>query len=325
MLFNFAISNDLSYIKTTLSLEIISLKRLWMQYRFIFWIAKHFALMTSLARLGYRLNIWRRRLNNKQVRFVSQACKHSQEMKPHQNQLIYVPSCGGQIASLDKQPPAYYIEQLCAKAGFELIIPGPIRELCCGRVFSHYNQLQAAEFKQRQLNRATHNASSAREVIRFSDSIACAAFSSKLVEPSTKALVGGIELIDQCLLKSLCFYSIVEHTLFIVSDLPQQQQLQQLLVKMYHSDLAMLTHIEQLDDALDNKRQPANIAIFTFLQLQRLLQDAASNYMLKVKWQIVFVQSSHELLFQEQALLNGHHVQSFWYWLDQFSSKTVSE
>ena len=292
-------------------------KRLWIRYKFIFWIAKHFALVTSLLRMLYQFRI--RLLAKRTPYFQSRACKHSQEVKPQPDQIVYFPSCHGQIASLEPNPNSYYIQRLCKKAGLQLIIPGPIRELCCGRIFAHYSQIQAAEYKQRQLRRAVYNASSSVKSYNFCDSIACAEFAHAIVEPAAKPIVGILSLLSQVLLARIHFSSIMQHTLFIVADTHKQQRMHKLMQKMYHEDIAVLTHKQQFDDRLDRYNQPANIAIFTFQQVLDLLADAQSNYMLKIKWQMVLVQDSHQLLFSKQSVFSGHHVRSIYSWLDEFS------
>lgn len=110
--------------------------------------------------------------------------------------LVYVPSCasrtmGAQAQTDDKRSLTEVTLSLAEKAGFEVIIPKGLDDLCCGMPYDSKGMSALAKTKSQQLEQAIWQASDNGTVPVFMDTSPCAKLSQeqfskplKIVEPT---------------------------------------------------------------------------------------------------------------------------------------------
>lgn len=173
--------------------------------KIIFWLARHFAMTSSLLR--FSLGLVRFKTGLKKVRPL----RHSTHYHYQQKALVYWPSCHSQLASLESVSVARAIKVLASAAGFEILVPSPARNLCCGRVFEYINEPRSQALVARQLSLSLQTASSYARIPCFTDSILCSQYVNRTNKPVSKNLTNqdnqpvfnGLEFICEYILPHL--------------------------------------------------------------------------------------------------------------------------
>jgi D-lactate dehydrogenase len=151
------------------------------------WIANHMRLTTSLARIGLSMvNFFHTILGTKLMGSISggmrrlsgnripkwttsmpkgaKKIKLKPELSDNPKKVVYFPSCINRSMGISKD---YYtkiqltdtMQQLIKKAGFEIIFPEKLNNLCCGMAFSSKGFKEAGLKKSNELEDALWNAS----------------------------------------------------------------------------------------------------------------------------------------------------------------------
>ncbi|KJZ10343.1 4Fe-4S ferredoxin [Marinomonas sp. S3726] len=152
------------------------------------WAAKHFDTSTKLIKVALdSANITRNVIGNKTMsKLVSQVNKVSQgtvgEWRPntpkanhwlketrsntgnHTKKVVYFPSCANRTLGIDPDQEdsrslTQVIFELLDKAGFDVILPKQVSDLCCGMPFQSKGFFEQADEKRSQLNHALITAS----------------------------------------------------------------------------------------------------------------------------------------------------------------------
>ncbi|WP_022946417.1 FAD-binding and (Fe-S)-binding domain-containing protein [Pseudoalteromonas ruthenica] len=72
--------------------------------------------------------------------------------KSGERNVVYIPSCANRVFANDGEHSVQQtLQQLCAKAGFTVIVPKQLGQLCCGMAFHSRGAVHQAQYKQQQL------------------------------------------------------------------------------------------------------------------------------------------------------------------------------
>ena len=88
----------------------------------------------------------------------------AKERTPHKKRVVYFPSCINRTMGADPQSKGdeaifSVVKNLCQKAGLEIIIPQETETLCCGLSFASKGLKEAAQKREKALNKALLDAS----------------------------------------------------------------------------------------------------------------------------------------------------------------------
>ena len=185
--------------------------RLKMAYRFARWSHRHFEIVSRASKWIFRINDQMRKLlPAKLIDFTGQhSHKLSNKMTPiwfseyptanrskmtpskiSNEQVVYIPSCatrtmGTQVNAKDQRPLTEVVISLLEKAGYQVIIPQNINDICCGMPYESKGMTELAERKQHLLQSMLWTTSQSGKLPVLMDTSPCAKFSK---DQSTKPL-----------------------------------------------------------------------------------------------------------------------------------------
>lgn len=180
------------------------------------WTAQHFAQTTQIARTLLSLSDKTRNLlGETRMQFVTQgarkisgdrlplwlpnlpkgADKIQTGVKPNPGkpQVIYLPSCSSRTFGADPHSPfqeslAQVTERLLLKAGFEVLLPDTLNELCCGMPYRSKGLPELAQVKQDELISTLKQLSQNGNIPIYSDTSPCSLELKSAVAADTQPL-----------------------------------------------------------------------------------------------------------------------------------------
>jgi D-lactate dehydrogenase len=115
--------------------------------------------------------------------------------------VVYIPSCVSRLMgvyrqSTDRRSQIRVMESLLAKAGYGIIYPENITELCCGLAFSSKGYMKQAERKSREMEAALLRASGEGEIPIIMDTSPCVQKMKELFDPALKILDPAVFVLE---------------------------------------------------------------------------------------------------------------------------------
>ena len=105
--------------------------------------------------------------------------------------VVYVPSCVSRLmgvyrTSVDRRSQAQVMESLCSKAGYNIIYPKDIHNLCCGLAFSSKGFVRQGDEKAREMEAAIKDTSRNGEIPILMDTSPCLQRMREVFDPILK-------------------------------------------------------------------------------------------------------------------------------------------
>jgi len=105
--------------------------------------------------------------------------------------VVYVPSCVSRLmgvyrTSVDRRSQVQVMESLCYKAGYNIIYPKDINNLCCGLAFSSKGFVRQGDEKAREMEAAIKDVSNNGEIPIIMDTSPCVQRMRDVFDPSLK-------------------------------------------------------------------------------------------------------------------------------------------
>lgn len=176
--------------------------RLKIGYRLARWTKNHFATTSLIIKGIFRINDLMRRILPAKIIDISGKYSHKLSnktvpiwfyeyptvnpskiipRKTNNKQIVYVPSCatrtlGTQVNAKDKRPLTDVIINLLEKAGFQVIIPQNINDICCGMPYESKGMKDLAVQKQQQLQEILWQQSQSGKLPILMDTSPCAKY-----------------------------------------------------------------------------------------------------------------------------------------------------
>ncbi|MBY4676025.1 FAD-binding and (Fe-S)-binding domain-containing protein [Marinobacterium arenosum] len=127
-------------------------------------------------------------------------------------QVVYLPSCASRTmgparGADDTRSLAEVTETLLRKAGYQVIYPPRLEQLCCGMPFQSKGMFEAADYKSSELEQALLEATDNGRIPVYSDTSPCSLRLGEKLDSRLK-LYDSVDFIDRFLLDRLLFQPI---------------------------------------------------------------------------------------------------------------------